>query len=36
MIGIITGEIIAAVIFMIVGFLYYLNTGQAMPARWFR
>ncbi|OQC12611.1 MAG: hypothetical protein BWX73_02754 [Lentisphaerae bacterium ADurb.Bin082] len=36
MIGIIAGEIIAAVIFMIVGFLYYLNTGQKpLPYRWF-
>lgn len=36
MIGIIAGEILAAVIFMIVGFLYYLDTGQKpLPYRWF-
>jgi len=36
MIGIIAGEILAAVIFMIIGFIYYLNTGnKPLPYRWF-
>ncbi|MDD4538509.1 MAG: hypothetical protein PHT80_05800 [Lentisphaeria bacterium] len=36
MVGIIAGEVLAAVIFMIVGVLYYINTGQKpLPYRWF-
>lgn len=36
MIGVIAGEILAAVVFMIVGFIYYLNTGNIpLPYRWF-
>jgi hypothetical protein len=36
MVGVIAGEVLAAVIFMIVGFLYYANTGQKpLPYRWF-
>ena len=36
MIGIIAGEVLSAVIFMIVGFIYYNNTGdKPLPYRWF-
>ena len=36
MIGVIAGEVLSAVIFMIVGFIYYMRTGEKpLPYRWF-
>ena len=36
MVGVIAGELLSAVIFMIVGFIYYLNTGETPKIyRWF-
>jgi hypothetical protein len=36
MVGVIAGELLSAVLFMIFGFIYYLNTGETPKIyRWF-